>query len=64
MGHPVPPSGINGESGKAPGAISALANCLSEYADGDVTRTLHENEYELNRLGGDGVLHLVKLRHR
>lgn len=60
-GHPALPflSGINGESGGAPGVISTLATYLSEYADGNVARMLHGDECGLDRLGEEPTVFFV-----
>lgn len=60
-GHPALPflSGINGESGGAPGVISTLATYLSEYVDGNVARMLHGDECALDRLGEEPTVFFV-----
>lgn len=60
-GHPALPflSGINGESGGAPGVVSTLATYLSEYADGNVARMLHGDECALDRLGEEPTVFFV-----
>ena len=60
-GHPALPflSGINGESGGAPGVVSTLATYLSEYADGNVARMLHSDECALDRLGEEPTVFFV-----
>lgn len=60
-GHPALPflSGINGESGGAPGVISTLATYLSEYADGNVARMLHGDECALDRIGEEPTVFFV-----
>lgn len=61
VGHPALPflSGINGESGGAPGVISTLATYLSEYADGNVARMLHGDECGLDRLGEEPTVFFI-----
>ena len=53
VGHPALPflSGLTGESGGAPGIVSTLATYLSEYADENVARMLHDDECALDRMG-------------
>lgn len=60
-GHPSLPflSGINGESGGAPGVISTLATYLSEYADGNVALMLHGDECALDRIGEEPTVFFV-----
>lgn len=60
-GHPSLPflSGINGESGGAPGVISTLATYLSEYADGNVALMLHGDECDLDRIGEEPTVFFV-----
>lgn len=60
-GHPSLPflSGINGESGGAPGVISTLATYLSEYADGNVALMLHGDECGLDRIGEEPTVFFV-----
>ena len=60
-GHPALPflSGINGESGGAPGVISTLATYLSEYADGNVALMLHGDECSLDRIGEEPTVFFV-----
>ena len=43
--------GLNGEHGGGPGIISTLANCLTEYVDGNVARMLHDDECGLGGIG-------------
>lgn len=43
--------GLNGEHGGGPGIVSTLSNCLTEYADGNVARMLHDDECGLDSLG-------------
>lgn len=60
-GHPSLPflSGINGESGGAPGVVSTLATYLSEYADGNVALMLHGDECRLDRIGEEPTAFFV-----
>lgn len=60
-GHPSLPflSGINGESGGAPGVVSTLATYLSEYADGNVALMLHRDECGLDRIGEEPTVFFV-----
>ena len=60
-GHPSLPflSGINGESGGAPGVVSTLATYLSEYADGNVALMLHGDECGLDRIGEEPTVFFV-----
>lgn len=60
-GHPSLPflSGINGESGGAPGVVSTLATYLSEYADGNVARMLHGDECALDRVGEEPTVFFI-----
>lgn len=60
-GHPALPflSGINGESGGAPGVVSTLATYLSEYVDGNVARMLHGDECALDRIGEEPTVFFV-----
>lgn len=43
--------GLNGEHGGGPGIVSTLSNCLTEYADGNVARMLHDDECGLGGIG-------------
>lgn len=60
-GHPALPflSGLNGESGGAPGIVSTLSTYLSEYADGNVALMLHDDECSLDNAGEEPTVFFV-----